>query len=549
MECKECGASLKENAQFCGVCGTKVKDLVSQCDKCSEIVNEGAKFCRHCGEEVEEPTAPTTGKLTKKNKKIIQLSAIGVGGLFLIIFTFILFKNKLAIPANNHLDLMLFKDYDDRFYAKSSGKNEYILKGRQGYQVLVSKDGKKIYTLDEDRDLYLQEASKTPERIARDVHWVMISPSGNTVAFMEDQDIYADKGVLYVKSGKNPAKKVSSEYCVRDSVSISQNGKYIAFTEIDGDYYDEDQIRNYLYPVGKEKIKGGKQISIGVDNKGTILARNIDQDLYMMRKGQEAKRIISEAETVIANKDFSKILVLDRIGNLYQCRGSDKEKLEGNVDYTAYIKGSVYSKDGIFYQTETKKLDIVFSKKDRLYMKNDGKESQNITSGNISEFRISKDFKSIAYVSNGGLYMKTVKSGKISEEEKIDSKVAGIDMDDTGSHIVYAKEEDLYYLPINKKEGIKIDTKDDVIRFVIKEDGSIYYETWGEDLFLTKGKSTGKKIAGNVSEWFITKQAAYILDYDDNLFEAIGKRKAKRIRSDVRELIRPIPNYYSLSSF
>ena len=573
MECKKCGTNLQENAMFCGVCGTKVEKQPNTCGKCGGEVSEKAKFCRHCGEvvggqiaaTVEQNSAPSETSiqtpvesvppaiskeaLSEKNKKMIKTGIIGLAVIAVLLFAVTQFKNRPTASASNDLNLMFFKSDDDKFYAKSSGKKEYILKGTGVHQVLVSKDGKKIYALDEDQTLYLQEGNKAPEKIASDVKWMMISASGNTVAFMKEQDSTYGMGTLYVKSGQSAPQKVSSEDCVPDTVSISENGKYVAFTEVDGDFYDEDGIRHYLYPVGKEKIKGGKQISIGVDNKGTILAMNLDQDLYIIKKGKDSNKISSEVETIIANKDFSKILVLDQIGNLYECKGSNKEKIEGNVDYTSYIKGAVRSEDGMFYQTETKELDIIFSKNGRLYMKCDGKESESIANGNISEFQISKDFKNIAYVSDGGLHIKRINNGKIKVEEKIDTRVTGVNMDKTGSHIVYGKEGDLYYLAKGKKEGVKVDTKDDATRYVVKEDGSIYYETWGEDLYLTKGKSTGKKIASDVSEWYITKQAAYILDYDDTLFEAIGKGKPQKINNDVKELVRPIPNRYSLSFY
>jgi len=558
MECRECGTRLKADAKFCGVCGTKVEKLPNTCGKCGGIVNEKAKFCRHCGDVMGEeiaatveptPTVIPKEALSEENKNMIKKIVAGVAIIAVMIFAVILFKNIPRSSAHNDLNLMFFKDFDDKFYAKSSGKKEYILKGRETHQILVSKDGKKIYGLDEDQDLYFQDGSKAPERIARDVQWVMISTTGNTVAYMEEQDSYYGTGTLYVKSGKSAPEKVSSGDCVPDTVRISENGKYVAFTEADGDIYDEDGIRNYLYPVGKEKIRGGKQISVGVNNAGTMLTKNIDQDLYMIKKGKDAERISSEVETVIANKDFSKILVLDQIGNLYECKGSKKEKLESNVDHIGRIKEPVRSEGRRVHQTETKELDITFHKNGRLYIKMDGKESESIANDDMSAFKISDDFKNIAYVNDGGLYIKRLNNGKIKVEEKIDTRVSGVDMDHTGSHIVYGKEGDLYYLAKGKKEGVKVDTKDDVTRFLVKEDGSIYYETWGDDLFLTKGKSTGKKIAGDVSEWYITSQAAYILDYDETLFEAIGSGKPKKINNDVKELVRPIPNRRSITFY
>lgn len=571
MECKECGTNLKENALFCGVCGTKVEQLLNACGKCGGEVSEGAKFCRHCGEvmgekkveaqvvgetavtvepvsaPVEQLTPPPTPKkgLSKKNQKIIM----GVAALVVVIIAISQLVSMPKASSGNNLDLVFFKNYDSDIYAKSSGKKEYILKDTDIDQILVSKDGKKIYYLDEDENLYLQEGKKAPEKISSDVSWAMISASGNTVAFMKDQDGYYGNGSLYVKSGKSSPEKASSEDCAPSTVSISENGKYVAFTEVEGDFYDEDGIRNYLYPVGGEKIKGGKQISLGVDNKGTILAYNSNEDLYIMKKGKDPDKITSEVESVIANKDFSKLLVLDQSGNLYACNGNEKERVESDVDDFYNIKGLVRYHGGMFGQTDTDKLDIAYSKNGRIYIKFDGKESERITNDYLSNIRISEDFKDVVYINDGGLYLKRFNNGKIKVDEKIDTRVMGVEMDLTGSYIAYKKDGDLYYLPKGKKEGIKVDTKDEVREIAIKKDGSIYYETRDGDLFLTKGKSTGKRIIKDVSEWHITDKAAYILDYDDTLFEVVGKAKPKKINNDVKELIKPTPNSYTTSYY
>ena len=59
--CKECGAPLKENAQFCGACGVYVipEVLTRKCTKCGAEIEEGERFCSVCGlnlAEVEDST-------------------------------------------------------------------------------------------------------------------------------------------------------------------------------------------------------------------------------------------------------------------------------------------------------------------------------------------------------------------------------------------------------------------------------------------------------------------------------------------------------------
>ena len=51
--CKECGAEIYEDAQFCDRCGTKaIPDL--ECPSCHTKQHEDAKFCRKCGSALDQ---------------------------------------------------------------------------------------------------------------------------------------------------------------------------------------------------------------------------------------------------------------------------------------------------------------------------------------------------------------------------------------------------------------------------------------------------------------------------------------------------------------
>jgi len=50
MNCRSCGAELKENAKFCPKCGTKVEPDI--CPNCNAPLKAGANFCPKCGTKV-----------------------------------------------------------------------------------------------------------------------------------------------------------------------------------------------------------------------------------------------------------------------------------------------------------------------------------------------------------------------------------------------------------------------------------------------------------------------------------------------------------------
>jgi len=50
MNCKSCGAELKENVKFCPQCGAKIEPDV--CPKCNTPLKSGANFCPQCGTKI-----------------------------------------------------------------------------------------------------------------------------------------------------------------------------------------------------------------------------------------------------------------------------------------------------------------------------------------------------------------------------------------------------------------------------------------------------------------------------------------------------------------
>lgn len=54
--CPQCGAEMKENAQFCGKCGAKYEmkeEDANKCQKCGHPLDGQMKFCPKCGTSVE----------------------------------------------------------------------------------------------------------------------------------------------------------------------------------------------------------------------------------------------------------------------------------------------------------------------------------------------------------------------------------------------------------------------------------------------------------------------------------------------------------------
>ena len=75
MECPKCKNQLKDNAKFCGKCGTKIevtkktndqKSNNNICENCGNPLKAGAKFCGKCG------TAQTANKTPEKKERRVE---------------------------------------------------------------------------------------------------------------------------------------------------------------------------------------------------------------------------------------------------------------------------------------------------------------------------------------------------------------------------------------------------------------------------------------------------------------------------------------------
>jgi len=65
MKCPSCQADIKEEAKFCGKCGTKLSLI---CPQCSSENPPGNNFCEECGHKLTIPVEPSPKDLSFDEK-------------------------------------------------------------------------------------------------------------------------------------------------------------------------------------------------------------------------------------------------------------------------------------------------------------------------------------------------------------------------------------------------------------------------------------------------------------------------------------------------
>lgn len=91
MNCKNCGAPLLPDGEYCTNCGTKKEDAKTPqfCTRCGSELTEGAAFCAQCGAPVnataEAQPAPDACMSAQNGNRRSKLAA-GLLGIFLGVF-------------------------------------------------------------------------------------------------------------------------------------------------------------------------------------------------------------------------------------------------------------------------------------------------------------------------------------------------------------------------------------------------------------------------------------------------------------------------------
>ena len=84
MECPNCHAPVKPNAQFCNVCGYQLKQTI--CPRCGAPVKPGHHHCGNCGFELRETSAvASTGGAGSEKRSAAWIVLAAIVGLLLLV--------------------------------------------------------------------------------------------------------------------------------------------------------------------------------------------------------------------------------------------------------------------------------------------------------------------------------------------------------------------------------------------------------------------------------------------------------------------------------
>ena len=81
MFCRNCGEQMNDNQAICLKCGVKTGDGNAHCSNCGQPVDPNASVCLSCGVAIKKAGAGAAGDLGGKDKLVIILVCLFLGGL------------------------------------------------------------------------------------------------------------------------------------------------------------------------------------------------------------------------------------------------------------------------------------------------------------------------------------------------------------------------------------------------------------------------------------------------------------------------------------
>lgn len=361
MNCSKCNALIPDDSVFCPECGAKAEPVWTApsepaaqvfCPNCGAAMAAGDSFCENCGARVEaapqqEAPAPQTGKKSgiKIPKKILTLGIAAVAVVALVVVL-------IALFAGGKPNYALYKKDGALMYSKLSSAKPVEITDESTDEYWMSKDGKKLFYLEESKLYYVDVTKKDaePKKLATDVSSYKITEDGSKVFFKKNGDLrWCDL--------KDNGEKIESNV---GSYWVTDNGKTLIYTVSDR---EGEEAREDLY---RATVSGKKVTSTKIDSGDAIEIENLSEDgktvvYIVVDEGEEEEK--RDLYTQTNKKDAQKIAadasVVGKVydnGAFYYRVSKEVEKENDYGTYTDY-EVTLYYYDGKKSTQVTEEID------------------------------------------------------------------------------------------------------------------------------------------------------------------------------------------------
>lgn len=518
MVCSKCGQECADDVKFCTNCGVELimeeKEAAAEAAVAAEeaAVPEPAEAeVTVATEEKVETAAPAEPK-EKKEKKPLNKKLLG--GVAAAVVLFLLLLAAVSV-CNNGADyvtagknaILEIVEVDDKVLVLYEDGDVDELKYERCYNTCYSQDRSAAVFENEDEELILVRKGKVTETGIEDAYNVVVSVYGDTIAYLSDveADFQANVkvGILNLYYTKNGKTKEIAEDVLYGSPVLSPDGQTVAFVS---DYDASDDFKGYYSVKGKKPVEVGKEkYVIAIADKAAYLYYRDADRLYAQKRKRDGEKLASDlgSVSVFVNADCTELMYTVDGKAYLSVKAGEKEKVSNDSvsrlllppdalqDYGKYntARGNV-----MVYHTgvATLKEQLYWTEGDISYL--NGKKEMNTVASSVMDYEIAEDGESLVYVDYSGDVNRVTKFSKGGEKKTVKEDAEATDIYASGDlkYVYYVNEDDELYC-IKGKKAKKL--ADDVTEVAVSGDGRLcYYVIEDEELCYSKKNGKRKSI-------------------------------------------------------
>ncbi len=507
-------------------------------------------------EEAEVREVPAEAEKKKAaaedSKKPGKGKILKVVGAVAAILVLILLIKAICSGGEEYIALdkdavLAVKEADDKVIAIMSDGNVVELDVEECSYVEYSQDRSVACFFNEDDALCVLRKGKLVKTGIEDAGEVIVSAYGDTIAYMTDIDFRNSCGTLnlyYTKSGK---KKEIAEEVLCDSAVLSPNGETVAYV---GDYEAIDDFKGYYSVNGKKPVALGKEKYIfAIADKAAYIYYLDDDRIYAQKKKKDEEKLASGIyySTVFLNADHTEMLFVNDDKTYITVKAGEKEKVS-NEEFGSIllpsesIQNYVYRRSGRgaievnYTGADTFKEQLFYAGGKIIYMNK--KQITNTVASGVMDFAVAEDGESFVYAGYSGDIMSVTDFDKGGREKKIgnDAEAVGLYAGGSLKYVYYINSDDELCC-IKGKKTKKI--ADDVTSAAISADGKVCYFVVEEEKLCYSAKAGKEKKIASGDEGiscgrYYNMVIAAMEDEDEEVISVLDGNKLKELYKQER---------------
>ncbi len=455
-----------------------------------------------------------TGELAdkKKEKKIslkVKIGAAVAAVLVLVLLLVVLLSGKKEFGTYSDKSVMDFYSRGERMYAYLYNGTELLLDDTEVSVEDASLDKTTICYSNENDELVILKNGKTIKTGIEEAKGVKVSSEGDTFVYFTDCENSIlpsqETGTLhlyFIKKGKDI--KVAEDVLVSSAV-LSPNGETVAYVS---DYESFTDFKGYYSIKGKKPVDVGKEKRVfALADKAKYIYYTDDDRIYVQKKKDVSEKLAKElyTTTVMLNADCSEMVFVDEGATYITLEAGERKKIYNNelnaimLRYDETVRSDVIrSAKGAIFVTytgaDTFKNQLLYGsfREDIVYVK-ENFETERLAS-DADKFGIADDEKSLVYVDGSDIVKVTeFAKGGLKSDLKEDADAHDLYAAGALKYVYYVnRDKELFCIKGNGKAK-KI--ADDVTSATISADGKYcYYVVDEEKLCYSKKGGKGKEL-------------------------------------------------------